>query len=72
MASRRPNKIIISCAITGAIHTRTLSDALPFKPADAEQVSKIVRIVRELGSDVATPSVARALLALKGKQAVRL
>jgi uncharacterized protein (DUF849 family) len=40
--------------------------------SNAEQVSKIVRIVRELGSDVATPSEARALLALKGKQAVRL
>jgi uncharacterized protein (DUF849 family) len=34
MANRRPAKIIISCAITGAIHTPTLSDALPFKPDD--------------------------------------
>jgi len=34
MASRRPDNVIISCAITGAIHTPTLSDALPFKPAD--------------------------------------
>ena len=28
------NKVIITCAITGAIHTPTLSDALPYKPAD--------------------------------------
>lgn len=27
-------KVIISCAITGGIHTPTLSDALPFTPAD--------------------------------------
>jgi len=35
--ARKP-KTIISCAITGAIHTPTMSDALPFKPDDiAEQ-----------------------------------
>ena len=28
------NKVIITCAITGAIHTPTLSDGLPWKPAD--------------------------------------
>jgi uncharacterized protein (DUF849 family) len=28
------NKVIVSCAITGAIHTPTLSAALPFTPAD--------------------------------------
>jgi uncharacterized protein (DUF849 family) len=27
-------KVIITCAITGAIHTPTLSDALPYMPAD--------------------------------------
>jgi uncharacterized protein (DUF849 family) len=37
MASRRSNKVIISCAITGAIHTPTLSEALPYKPADIAQ-----------------------------------
>ena len=26
------NKIIISCAITGSIHTPTMSDALPYTP----------------------------------------
>jgi uncharacterized protein (DUF849 family) len=28
------NKVIISCAITGGIHTPSLSDALPYTPAD--------------------------------------
>jgi uncharacterized protein (DUF849 family) len=28
------NTVIITCAITGGIHTPTLSDALPYKPAD--------------------------------------
>jgi uncharacterized protein (DUF849 family) len=31
------NKVIITCAVTGAIHTPTLSDALPYKPADIAQ-----------------------------------
>lgn len=34
--ARKP-KTIISCAITGAIHTPTMSDALPFKPEDIAQ-----------------------------------
>jgi uncharacterized protein (DUF849 family) len=34
-ASRKDaRKIIISCAITGAIHTPTMSDALPYRPED--------------------------------------
>lgn len=32
--SRKSNKVIITCAITGAIHTPTLSAALPYKPED--------------------------------------
>jgi uncharacterized protein (DUF849 family) len=28
------NKVVITCAITGAIHTPTMSDALPFTPDD--------------------------------------
>lgn len=32
-------KVIISCAITGAIHTPTLSDALPYAPADIARQS---------------------------------
>ncbi|WP_419906448.1 3-keto-5-aminohexanoate cleavage protein [Hoeflea sp.] len=32
--SRRQRKTIITCAITGAIHTPTMSDALPYRPED--------------------------------------
>jgi uncharacterized protein (DUF849 family) len=32
--SKRSNKVIITCAVTGAIHTPTLSDGLPYTPAD--------------------------------------
>ncbi len=32
--SRQNKKVIITCAITGAIHTPTMSDALPYKPED--------------------------------------
>lgn len=28
------NKVIITCAVTGGVHTPSLSDALPYKPAD--------------------------------------
>ena len=28
------SKVIITCAITGGFHTPTLSDALPYRPAD--------------------------------------
>jgi len=28
------SKVIITCAVTGGIHTPTMSDALPFRPAD--------------------------------------
>jgi uncharacterized protein (DUF849 family) len=33
-ARMKQPKIIISCAITGAIHTPTMSDALPITPDD--------------------------------------
>jgi uncharacterized protein (DUF849 family) len=32
--SRHKKKVIITCAVTGAIHTPTMSDALPYKPED--------------------------------------
>ena len=32
--AKHGNKVIITCAITGAIHTPTLSTALPYKPED--------------------------------------
>jgi uncharacterized protein (DUF849 family) len=33
----RPNKVIITCAVTGGVHTPSLSDALPYKPEDIAQ-----------------------------------
>ena len=34
MATTKSEKVIISCAITGSIHTPTMSDALPITPDD--------------------------------------
>jgi uncharacterized protein (DUF849 family) len=33
----RSNKVIITCAVTGGVHTPSLSDALPYKPEDIAQ-----------------------------------
>jgi uncharacterized protein (DUF849 family) len=33
----RSNKVIITCAVTGAVHTPSLSEALPYKPAHIAQ-----------------------------------
>lgn len=32
--SKPSRKIIVTCAVTGAIHTPTMSDALPYRPED--------------------------------------
>ena len=32
--ARKPRKVAITCAITGAIHTPTMSDALPYRSED--------------------------------------
>jgi uncharacterized protein (DUF849 family) len=37
MSAKLANKVIITCAVTGAIHTPTLSAALPYKPEDIAQ-----------------------------------
>lgn len=37
--SKLGNKVIITCAVTGAIHTPTLSAGLPYTPADIAQQS---------------------------------
>jgi uncharacterized protein (DUF849 family) len=34
LAKAPSNKVIITCAITGGIHTPTMSDALPYRPED--------------------------------------
>jgi uncharacterized protein (DUF849 family) len=42
--TKRSNKVIITCAVTGAIHTPTLSDGLPYTPKDiAEQAIDAAR-----------------------------
>ena len=69
--SQPANKVVISCAVTGSIHTPTMSDALPITPDQiAEQVAKIRRIMEELGYNAATPNEARELLGLKGADRV--
>ena len=32
--ARHPRKVIITCAVTGAIHTPTMSDSLPYRSED--------------------------------------
>lgn len=49
-------KVIISCAITGSIHTPSMS---PYLPVTAEEIA-----ASALGT--ATPEEAREILALKG------
>jgi hypothetical protein len=34
LTTSRSDKVIITCAVTGGIHTPTMSDALPFTPRD--------------------------------------
>ena len=59
-------------------HVRVgLEDSLYIGPgrqatSNAEQVEKVVGILRSLGHQIATPDEARALLGLKGRAAVRL
>lgn len=35
--SQHQGKVIITCAVTGGVHTPSMSDALPYKPADIAQ-----------------------------------
>ncbi len=36
--SKPSRKIIVTCAVTGAIHTPTMSDALPYRPEDIARI----------------------------------
>lgn len=67
------NKVIITCAITGGIHTPTLSEALPYKPSDiaaqaieaAEAGAAILHIHArdpETGAPTGSPDVYRQFL----------
>jgi uncharacterized protein (DUF849 family) len=41
LATTKSDKVIITCAVTGGIHTPTTSDALPFTPDDIAEQSKV-------------------------------
>ncbi|ABQ71667.1 protein of unknown function DUF849 (plasmid) [Rhizorhabdus wittichii RW1] len=73
MSIMASNKVIITCAITGGIHTPTLSDALPYTPADlarqaieaAEAGAAILHIHArdpETGAPTGSPDVYRQFL----------
>ena len=72
-AGRHQMPFITQAALMGG-HVRVgLEDSLliargQLARSNAEQVSKIVRILREMGREPATPDEARSLLGLKGRQ----
>jgi uncharacterized protein (DUF849 family) len=45
----KSDKVIITCAVTGGIHTPTMSDALPFTPHDIAEQS---RAAAEAGASI--------------------
>jgi uncharacterized protein (DUF849 family) len=55
-------KVIITCAVTGAIHTPSMSPYLPVTPRQIEEAA--------LSLEPATPDEARQMLDLKGRNAV--
>jgi len=75
-AGRHQMPFLTQAALMGG-HVRVgLEDSLFISPgklaaSNAEQVAKIVRILREMGHEPATPAEARAALGLKGGDRVR-
>lgn len=75
-AGRHQMGIVTAAALLGG-HVRVgLEDSLyigrgQLAASNAEQVEKVVRIVTEMGREVATPAEAREMLALKGGDAVK-
>ena len=49
MAAKSDNKVIITCAITGSIHTPTMSDALPITP---DQIAQQAIAAAEAGAAI--------------------
>ena len=49
VAKRRSDKVIITCAITGGIHTPTMSDALPLTP---DQIAEQSVAAAEAGASI--------------------
>ena len=70
-------KTIVTCAVTGNIVTREHHPRLPVTPRrplprggqrdNAQLVEKAVRLIGDLGGEIATASEARAVLHLKAK-----
>jgi uncharacterized protein (DUF849 family) len=73
-AGRHQMPLLTHAAVMGANLRVGLEDSLylgrrQLAPDNASQVTKIRRIVEELGLEVATPAETRAMLALKGSDA---
>lgn len=75
-------KVIISCAVTGAMHTPTMSDALPITPSQiadeairaAEAGAAIIHLharVPETGEPTGNPDVFARFLPSSGKEPTR-
>jgi uncharacterized protein (DUF849 family) len=76
-AGRHQMPLITQAALLGGNVRVGLEDSLyigrgQLAASNAEQVSKIRRILEELGYQIATASEARTMLALKGKQATSI
>jgi 3,5-dioxohexanoate:acetyl-CoA acetone transferase len=76
-AGRHQMPIITQAAMLGGNVRVGLEDSLfigrgRLAASNAEQVSKIRRMLEELGFEIATPAEARSLLALKGKENVAI
>jgi uncharacterized protein (DUF849 family) len=72
-AGRHQTRLVTVGAIMGGNVRVGLEDSIYLErgrlaETNAEQVEKIVRILRELSIDVATPDEARAMLGLKGRE----
>jgi len=76
-AGRAQMPLITQAAMMGGNVRVGLEDSLYIGPGrlaatNAEQVGKIRRILEELGFGIATPAEARSMLALKGRENVRI
>ena len=61
------SKVIISGAVTGAVHTPSMSPHLPIRLRAAPEQAVIIRsILEKLSMEVATPAEARKVLHLEG------
>lgn len=76
-AGRAQFPIITQTALMGGNVRVGLEDSLflgkgEMAPDNAAQVTKVVRLLRELGFDIATPDEARTMLRLKGRDTLKL